>query len=106
MKHRNAAKPYNGREKLKQFKELDDAFARALQELDDPDSRLDIPTGPPVRSADTLAQEEDAQARERAFSQRLEALMKEYGMSHAVLAELIGTLLECGVWADKPMAQR
>lgn len=106
MKHRNAARPHNGREKLRQFKELDDAFARALQELDDPDSRPDIPTGPPVRSAETLAQEEDAEARERAFGQRLESLMQEYAMSHAVLAELIGTLLECGVWADTPQAQR
>ncbi|WP_311949021.1 hypothetical protein [Halomonas piscis] len=106
MKHRNAARPNNGREKLRQFQELDDAFAKALQELDDPDARPDIPTGPPVRSAQAQAKEEDARARERAFSQRLEALMEEYRMPPAVLTELIGTLLECGVWADKPGAQR
>ncbi|GAA3895380.1 hypothetical protein GCM10022228_03040 [Halomonas cibimaris] len=106
MKHRNAATPQSGRDKLRQFKELDDAFAKALKALDDPDTAADIPTGPPVRSLDTLEREDDAKAREQAFGRHLEALMKEYGISHAALLELSHTLLDYGLWEDRPPAQR
>ena len=46
------------REKLRRFRELDDAFAEALRSLDNPNKAAEIPTGPPVRSIDSLADEE------------------------------------------------
>ncbi len=104
MKYRKAAKPHNERDKLRQFKELDDAFAKALQALDDPESAADIPTGPPVRSLATLEEEEDSEVRAKAhdqeFIRRFEALISEYHVPHAALAELIGTLLEYGLWQE------
>lgn len=105
MKYRNAAKPHNERDKLRQFKELDDAFAKALQALDDPESDMDIPTGPPVRSLATLEEEEDSDARLRSrdqeFVRRVEALISEYRVPHTELLELIDTLLEYGLWQEE-----
>lgn len=77
------------REKLRKFRELDDAFAEALRELESPDGKLDIPTGPPVRSLEAQEQD-DAEARQRAFEQRLKALMNEY----ALPAESVSSLLQ------------
>lgn len=109
MKYRKAAKPHNERDKLRQFKELDDAFAQALQALDDPDSAADIPTGPPVRSLAAL-EEDDNQAqvegRHQEFTRRVEALLNEYGMPHAELVELIETLLEYGLWQEQAPVPR
>ena len=105
MKYQKVQKPIDEREKLRKFRELDDAFAQALRQLDDPESDFDIPTGPPVRSLAALEQEdvetqqkEQQQERERIFKQRFEALMSEYGMDHDDLAELIEALLGYGVW--------
>lgn len=77
------------REKLRKFRELDDAFAEALRELESPDGKLDIPTGPPVRSLEAQEQD-DEEARQRAFEQRLKALMNEY----ALPAESVSSLLQ------------
>ncbi|MBS3667803.1 hypothetical protein [Vreelandella boliviensis] len=105
MKYQKVQKPIDEREKLRKFRELDDAFAQALRQLDDPESDFDIPTGPPVRSLAALEQEdEEAQQkeqqheRERIFKQRFEALLSEYGVDHNDLAELIEVLLGYGVW--------
>ena len=105
MKYQKVQKPIDEREKLRKFRELDDAFAQALRQLDDPESGFDIPTGPPVRSLAALEQEdlesqqeEQQQERERIFKQRFEALLSEYGVDHYDLAELIEALLGYGVW--------
>ncbi|SFU88914.1 hypothetical protein [Halomonas korlensis] len=99
MKQQTFAKPLDERDKLRRFKELDDAFADALRELDNPDSRLDIPTGPPVRSLEAQEQEheqqrqqQDEDSRELAFERQLNALMKEYAQSAESVRELLQTL--------------
>jgi hypothetical protein len=109
MTYRKADKPHNERNKLRQFKDLDDAFSKALQALDDPDNSMDIPTGPPVRSLAALEQDDsDAQteARHQEFTRRVEALLNEYGIPHAELTELIETLLEHGLWQEHAPAPR
>ncbi|WP_251309871.1 hypothetical protein [Halomonas sp. NCCP-2165] len=76
------------REKLRKFRELDDAFAEALKQLDDPDQRLDIPTGPPAASAQSRRKQEAA-AR---FEERLDALMREYRLSPEAVVALLESL--------------
>jgi hypothetical protein len=101
MKYQKVQKPVDEREKLRTFRELDDAFAHALRQLDDPDSDFDIPTGPPVRSLATLEQDDEEarqQEQERIFKQRLEALLTEYDLVHDDLAEMAETLLTHGLW--------
>ena len=105
MKYQKVQKPLDEREKLRKFRELDDAFAQALRQLDDPESGLDIPTGPPVRSLAALEQEdketlqkEQQHDQERIFKQRFDALLDQYGVDHNDLAELIEALLGYGVW--------
>ncbi len=105
MKYQKVQKPIDEREKLRKFRELDDAFAQALRQLDDPESDFDIPTGPPVRSLAALEQDdvetkqkEQQQELDHVFKQRFEALLVEYGIDHADLNEMIETLLSCGLW--------
>ncbi|HSP56800.1 MAG TPA: hypothetical protein VLO12_00670 [Halomonas sp.] len=98
MKQQTFAKPMDERDKLRRFRELDDAFADALRELDDPNSRMDIPTGPPVRSLEAqdqdLAQEqrEEVDTRQLAFERQLNDLMKEYAQSAENVSDLLRTL--------------
>ncbi|MDQ7730070.1 hypothetical protein [Halomonas sp. SpR8] len=105
MKYQKVHKPVDEREKLRKFRELDDAFAQALRQLEDPDSDFDIPTGPPVRSLAALEKDDvEAKQKERqqeldiAFKQRFEALLSAYGLTHYDLAELTETLLSYGLW--------
>lgn len=63
------------REKLRKFRELDDAFAKALQEMEAPS---DVPARDPQQS----------------FEQRLRLLMGDYRQSDADVDELLRTLLE------------
>lgn len=58
MKQQTSRQPTDEREKMRRFRELDDAFSEALRQLDDPNNDFDIPTGPPVRSIATLEREE------------------------------------------------
>lgn len=83
------------REKLRKFRELDDAFAEALRELENPNSTLDIPTGPPVRSLADLEREEHM-TREQDFETRLEALMQEYRQPADSVSVLLETLKSLG----------
>jgi hypothetical protein len=83
------------REKLRKFRELDDAFAEALRELEKPNSSLDIPTGPPVRSLEEREAEE-AQQRQQAFEQRLKSLMSEYAQPRESVADLLRTMQTLG----------
>ena len=105
MKYQKVQKPVDEREKLRKFRELDDAFAEALRQLDDPESDFEIPTGPPVRSLAAL-EKEDVETKQqaleleqaRAFKQRFDALLKEYAIEQDDLAELVSTLLGYGLW--------
>ncbi|TDO13992.1 hypothetical protein DFO68_103217 [Halomonas ventosae] len=100
MKAHHPRQPMDEREKLRKFRELDDAFADALRELESPDNQLDIPTGPPVRSLERLEQEaaesQDEQAVQRAFEQRLKALMAEYAQPVKSVRCLLQTLKSLG----------
>lgn len=88
------------REKLRKFRELDDAFAEALRELEDPDSKLEIPTGPPVRPIEEQEQQEqeedDEAAHQQRFEERLRALMNEYHQPADSVQHLLETLREMG----------
>lgn len=94
MKQLTNRKPMDEREKLRKFRELDDAFADALRELDDPDSKWDIPTGPPVRSLEE--QERSGTSLQEAFESRLKALMKEYDQAEDSVSQLLRTLESLG----------
>ena len=108
MKYQKPHKPLDERDKLRQFRELDDAFAKALRELEDPNNKLNIPTGPPVRSLATLEDDERKQREElrpsleeqqaQAFRQRLEALLSTAPLSREELLDVIHTLVGLGQW--------
>ncbi|WP_249976628.1 hypothetical protein [Vreelandella olivaria] len=101
MKYQKVQKQLDEREKLRKFRELDDAFAQALRQLDDPENSLDIPTGPPVRSLADLEADDQAalaQQREKLFNERFKALISEYDLSERELSEVIQTLLAYGLW--------
>ncbi|PMR73529.1 hypothetical protein C1H69_17085 [Billgrantia endophytica] len=83
------------REKLRKFRELDDAFAEALRELEKPNSRFNIPTGPPVRSLEER-EANDEQVRQHVFEQRLKALMNEHAQSKESVAMLLRTMQSLG----------
>ncbi|MFQ3787573.1 hypothetical protein [Halomonas sp. A29] len=95
MRNQKPNRSMDEREKLRKFRELDDAFAQALRELEKPESRLDIPTGPPVRS---LAERdaEEQQQRQQAFETQLKSLMKEYAQPRESVAILLRTLQTLG----------
>ncbi|MGM0831393.1 hypothetical protein M0220_16025 [Halomonas qinghailakensis] len=101
MKYQKVQKQLDEREKLRKFRELDDAFAQALRQLEDPNSGFDIPTGPPVRSIAALeADDQAARASEqdRLFNQRLKALIEEYGLSERDVSEVIQILVDYQLW--------
>ncbi|CAM3912837.1 hypothetical protein VRRI112168_06150 [Vreelandella rituensis] len=105
MKYQKAHKVLDERDKLRRFRELDDAFGEALRQLDDPNNSFNIPTGPPVRSLQSL-EDDDKQLevenlqvqREAQFQQRLEALMSEYQQSEESVKQLLDTLIRFGLW--------
>ncbi|MCL7929049.1 hypothetical protein [Halomonas llamarensis] len=112
MKYQKDHKPLDERDKLRQFRELDDAFANALRELENPKNAFNIPTGPPVRSLAALEEEEQKareQEREEAreqesaavFRERFHALLAESPISQAQLLALIETLLRTGHWKER-----
>lgn len=101
MKYQKVDKQLDAREKLRKFRELDDAFAQALRQLDDPDNRLDIPTGPPVRSLAELEAEDQAainEKRDAEFYERFQALLADSHLSEGELSELIETMLAHRWW--------
>ncbi|MCE9662552.1 hypothetical protein LY622_03785 [Halomonas sp. M5N1S17] len=95
MKQHKPNRHMDEREKLRKFRELDDAFAEALRELEKPNSRLDIPTGPPVRSL-AVQEADDEQARQRLFEDRLKTLMSEYAQPRESVALLLRTMQSLG----------
>ena len=67
------------REKLRKFRELDDAFAQALRDLDG-----GTKAGPAAERESTRP----------AFEERLHSLMAEYALSQSCVHEMLSTLLE------------
>lgn len=70
------------REKLRKFRELDDAFADALQALEKDDSQADKGDGVSAEAS-----------RQSDFEQRLSNLMRDYQQSATNVSELLETLV-------------
>ena len=85
MKHHTQRNGMDEREKLRQFRELDDAFAEALRELE--------PSPAVERNAETAAPPAQAVPPSgEDFQRRLEALMAQYELSAERVRELVETL--------------
>ncbi|WP_232822257.1 hypothetical protein [Salinicola sp. CR57] len=69
----------NEREKIRKFRELDDAFAEALRELD----------SGPMRSEQVSVDQIDSD-----FNDRLQHLMQEYALSQRCVHKMLSTLME------------
>lgn len=83
------------REKLRKFRELDDAFAEALQELEGGPKKSDPVT--PIASIspeERLAEQE--RERQAVFERRLKALMNEYALPEESVSTLVRTLKSLG----------
>ncbi len=91
MKQHTHRKPMDEREKLRKFRELDDAFAEALRELEAPanldESPLEV-AARPDQASDT--------ARQQDFEERLRALMHEYHQPAEQVAHLVQLLRQQG----------
>ena len=96
MRNQRNNRSMDEREKLRKFRELDDAFAEALRELEKPNSRLDIPTGPPVRSLAEQEAEDAQQRRQQAFESQLESLISEYALPKQSVVVLLRTMQTLG----------
>ncbi|WP_043532196.1 hypothetical protein [Litchfieldella xinjiangensis] len=98
MKHKNAHTHVDEREKLRKFRELDDAFAQALNELEGkPTPKPEAePPMPSIEQDDELAARRKEREREALFERRVQALMEEYALPRESVATLMRTLLELG----------
>ncbi|MEC9483937.1 MAG: hypothetical protein UMU75_11570 [Halomonas sp.] len=83
------------REKLRKFRELDDAFAQALRELESTSKPAD-----PEPQAEASASNEDAHQPPlqdtHEFERRLRTLMHDFQQSDASVNTLLRTMLELG----------
>ncbi|QFU01900.1 hypothetical protein FIU83_09625 [Halomonas sp. THAF5a] len=104
MKQQNSRQPVDEREKLRQFRELDDAFAEALRSLDAAGSgsgpasgaRGGDATGATEGRQDATGAPQDAAARQRLFEERLTALMREYAQPADHVSRLLETMRSLG----------
>ncbi len=114
MKQQTQRKPMDEREKLRKFRELDDAFAEALRELDNPDGRSGMPDAPSKVIGSPLEEQEAPRQKnveenveksvedsfdknvEQSFEERLRALMQEYQKPAEQVAELLVQLKAMG----------
>lgn len=96
MRNQRTNRSMDEREKLRKFRELDDAFSEALRELEKPNSRLDIPTGPPVRSLADLEAEDEQQRRQQDFETELTSLMTKFAQPPESVAVLLRTMKMLG----------
>jgi hypothetical protein len=94
MKQQTQRKPMDEREKLRKFRELDDAFAEALRELDNPNAGTTLPGEPEERGQATS--EEGEATRQEDFEMRLNALMQEYQKPAEQVADLLVQLKALG----------
>ncbi|MCP1340942.1 MULTISPECIES: hypothetical protein [unclassified Halomonas] len=77
------------REKLRKFRELDDAFAQALRELDKTSRKPEPEEAAP-------AQDEPHESDPHGFENRLRALMADYQQSDTSVDTLLRTMLKLG----------
>lgn len=100
MKQQNTRQPVDEREKLRKFRELDDAFAEALRGLDaaesKPDTRSGASAGALAGRQDAAVEPQDEKARQRLFEERLRALMSEYAQPADNVSRLLETLRSLG----------
>jgi len=94
MKKHTQHKPMDEREKLRQFRELDDAFAQALRELEGPDATPDTFLESPLLAA-TPVKEDEPLDRDR-FEVCLRALMQEYHQLDEQVVDLLEVLKALG----------
>ncbi|SDK73545.1 hypothetical protein SAMN05192555_10156 [Franzmannia pantelleriensis] len=80
------------REKLRKFRELDDAFADALAALDSGEAPRDMPR---MMSAEARREADQLDQQER-FERRVTALMQEYQQSSESVSLLMRTLQSLG----------
>ncbi|MBD3897791.1 hypothetical protein IEI94_18195 [Halomonas sp. ML-15] len=92
MRYEKRPKQMDERDKLRKFRELDDAFADALAALDKGEVPRDMPR---VMSAEARreAQQRDEQ---ELFERRVSALMEEYQQSSESVSLLMRTMLALG----------
>lgn len=83
------------REKLRKFRELDDAFAEALKELESSTSKTAAEPKADVLSLDERRRQQERE-RQAAFERRLEALMNEYSLPAESVSTLMQTLVKLG----------
>lgn len=83
------------REKLRKFRELDDAFAEALKELDGGGAKPNQATQSPTPHTEEQRIERERE-RQAAFERRLKALMNEYALPAESVSTLMRTLVELG----------
>ncbi|MCW4151943.1 hypothetical protein OM427_20710 [Halomonas sp. 18H] len=88
MKYQNTRQPLDEREKLRKFRELDDAFAEALRDLEQPGEQ---PRSPAAETSEATPVE-----REVAFKQQLETLMREYALPAESVSDLLSTMKALG----------
>ncbi|QJQ96533.1 MULTISPECIES: hypothetical protein [unclassified Halomonas] len=81
------------REKLRKFRELDDAFADALKELEGSKPK---PAAVSNELADAERLREQEREKQRIFEKRLKALMAEYAQPADSVSTLIRTLVKLG----------
>ncbi|GGY09614.1 hypothetical protein GCM10007160_41170 [Litchfieldella qijiaojingensis] len=95
MKYQKPHKAMDEREKLRKFRELDDAFAQALRELEGANRK---PPASPKEDVPSLEERRREQERENqlAFERRLEALMQEYALPAESVTALMRTLVQLG----------
>ncbi|WP_046078532.1 hypothetical protein [Halomonas sp. HG01] len=96
MKQHKFQKPMDEREKLRKFRELDDAFAEALRELETPGAALDIPAEPSSTDAPHARQVESSESRQQLFERRLRELMQDYSQQEDSVSDLLQTLQSLG----------
>ncbi|MEQ6889505.1 hypothetical protein ABE957_12565 [Halomonas sp. CS7] len=101
MKQHNSRQPVDEREKLRKFRELDDAFAEALRSLDASDDKSGGTSDASVRELDgqerdAAIEPQDEKTRQRLFEERLTALMSEYAQPAEHVSRLLQTLKSLG----------
>ncbi|GEN25986.1 hypothetical protein [Halomonas cupida] len=85
------------REKLRKFRELDDAFAEALKGLEGSGEPDDAPDAPPEISAEEREREEARkaqEARDAEFREQLHSLMKEYAQTPVDVYQMVRVIEE------------
>lgn len=98
MKQHKSRKPLDEREKLRKFRELDDAFGAALRELDGGESSSDplATSSADTRVLDSQTRDTPAEEAHLTFERRLRDLMQDYALPEESVSDLLQTLRSLG----------